>query len=85
MATQFEHNGKTYELPDIREIKPGVLRKARKGADNVDKTFLLLELVLGEDSEVLAALDDLEPLAFNKVIEEWTQGADPGESSSSSN
>lgn len=83
-TTSFEHNGKTYELPDIASIKPGVLRKARKGADNVDKTFLLLELTLGEDSPVLEALDDLDPTKFNEVIEAWTSGAQLGESSGSS-
>lgn len=84
-AITFEHNGKTFELPDIRTVKPGVMRKARKGENDMDKTFTLLEVLLGEDSETLAALDDLEPEEFNKVIEKWLQGAQLGESSGSSN
>jgi hypothetical protein len=79
----FEHAGKTYSLPNIQEVKPGAWRKARKGTDEMDKAFLLLEIVLGEDSPELAALDELEPEAFNAVIEQWMQGATPGESVSS--
>jgi hypothetical protein len=81
----FEHNGETFELPNIQQIKPGAWRKARKGTDEMDKAFLLLEFALGEDSPTLAALDDLEPVAFNELIEKWMQGAAPGESVSSEN
>lgn len=84
-ASSFEHNGKTYELPDIRSVKPGIMRKARKGENEMDKTFLLLELLLGDDSEIMLALDDLDPEDFNKVITDWLQGAQLGESSGSSN
>lgn len=85
MATvKFQYEGKTYELPDMATIKPGVIRKARKGESDVDRTFLLIELALGEDSETLAALDELDADEFNRVITEWTQGAPVGESSGSS-
>jgi hypothetical protein len=81
----FEHAGRTYELPHIQDIKPGAWRKARKGTDEMDKAFLLLEFVLGEDSDALAAIDELEPEVFNTLITEWMQGATPGESVSSEN
>jgi hypothetical protein len=78
-ATTFEHNGSSYELPDIKTVKPGVMRKARKGENEMDKTFLLLELLLGDDSPTMLALDDLTPEDFNKVIGDWLQGAQLGE------
>jgi hypothetical protein len=81
----FEHNGKTFSLPNLQDIKPGAWRKARKGTDEMDKAFLLLETVLGEDSETLAAMDDLAPDKFNDIITTWMQGATPGESVGSEN
>jgi hypothetical protein len=84
-AYTFDHEGTTFELPDPKAIKPGILRKARKGKDETDQMFLLLELTLGEDSDALAALDDMDGEKFSTVVGEWLQGAQLGESSGSSN
>jgi hypothetical protein len=84
-AYKFDFNGQTFELPNPKDIKPGVLRKARKGKDDADQMFLLLELTLGEDSPVLDALDNMDGEQFSKIVTEWLQGAQLGESSGSSN
>jgi hypothetical protein len=83
-AFTFEHNGKTFELPDPNTFKAGALRKSRKGIDPADKMFTLLEEVLGEDSEVLAAIDDMEAEELNEIVNGWLKGVSLGESSSSS-
>lgn len=75
----YEHNGETITVPEFRSLTAGVLRKARKGVDDVDKTFTILEVALGEDSPELAKLDAMSLVQLNDFIKAWTQGAGLGE------
>lgn len=61
----------------------GAIRKARKGVDDVDKAFIIIEAVLGEDSAELKALDQMTAGEFQVFLEGWTEGAPLGESSDS--
>jgi hypothetical protein len=74
-----------YEIPAFADIPAGALRKGRKGSDDMDRAFTILEEAIGAESETLAALDKLTLAEFGKWLEGWTQGAPLGESSSSSN
>lgn len=75
----FTHNGKDYSIPAFTSLPMGVVRKARKGKDDADITFLILENVMPEDSAELAAIDAMTQDEFAKFITEWTQGAGVGE------
>lgn len=79
----FEHKGKTYTMPSVKAIPNGAIRKTRHITDEVDKSYSIIELVVGEDSEVLAAFDEMTVEEFTNVISEWTKGASLGESSGS--
>lgn len=79
----FTHAGKEYSIPAMAALPIGVLRKARKGADRMDQTFIILETVMGEDSEELSAIDTMTAEQFNAWFEAWSQGAPVGESSDS--
>jgi hypothetical protein len=79
----FTHEGAEHTIPSFAALPMGALRKARKGEDEADKVFIILEYVLPEDSEALAAIDGMDPEAFGEFLQEWTQGAAVGESSSS--
>jgi hypothetical protein len=80
---KFEHKGKTYSIPNFNELPMGALRKARKANDEADQAFTIIEVVMGEDSAELAALDSMTAKEFQAFLEGWTQGAPLGESSSS--
>jgi hypothetical protein len=80
---KFKHNGKEYSVPAFTELPMGVIRKARKGKDEADVAFLILENVMGEDSPELAAVDNMKAPEFQAWLEGWTQGASVGESASS--
>lgn len=73
MPYQFTHNNKTYKVPSFDEIPSGALRKARKGADDMDKAFTILEETLGIKSPVLAVLDKMSVKEFGTWLEGWTQ------------
>ena len=45
--------------------------------------FTILEIVIGENSAELAALDTLNSSEFAEWMKGWTQGAGVGEASSS--
>jgi hypothetical protein len=79
----FKHKGKTYEIPAMASLPMGVLRKSRKAVDEMDRAFLILEELMGEDSTELKAVDSMNPEEFNDFLTGWTQGAPLGESSSS--
>jgi hypothetical protein len=79
----FEHAGKKYTIPAFSQLPAGAFRKARKGVDDFDKAFILIEVTLGEDSKELAALDSMTPVELNEFIIEWSKGASLGESSGS--
>jgi hypothetical protein len=76
MPTSFTHDGKAYEIPSLKDIPAGVIRKSRKSArDEEDRVFTILEDVLGEKSDALKALDLMSIAEFSVVIKDWTQGA----------
>jgi hypothetical protein len=84
MSYKFTHEGNDFEIPLLKEIPTGVIRRSRKLAkDEEDRSFLILEEVLGEESAALAALDAMSVEEFGKVMREWTQGATLGESNAS--
>lgn len=79
----FEHEGKSFTIPSFSALPVGAIRKARKAKDDADQAFTILENVLGEDSPELAAVDAMDPEAFEAFLTGWTQGAPVGESSDS--
>lgn len=81
----FEHKGKKFSIPSMSALPMGVLRKSRKAADEMDRAFMILEELMGENSAELKAVDSMDPEEFNTFLTGWTQGAPLGESSSSEN
>jgi hypothetical protein len=80
MTYKFTHDGKEFEIPAMKDIEAGVIRKSRKAAkDEEDRVFIILETLLGEDSPELAALDKMSATDFGKVIRGWSGGATLGE------
>lgn len=75
----FEYKGKKYTVPSFAEIPMGVLRKSRKGKDELDTVFIILETMLGEDAKAFQALDQMNGTEFGAWITTWTQGAGLGE------
>lgn len=81
MSYTIEHNGKTIELPDFKDLKVGLIRKARKS--NPDELmWTIVEGVLTEKQ--LDILDTMSMEEFNSAMLGWTQGAPLGESLQSS-
>jgi hypothetical protein len=85
---KFEHNGNTYEVPPFSSAPAGVLRRARKAADEMDKAFTILEGIIGEDSPAFAAIDSMSLDEFGAWLQGWigATGSSPvslGESSGS--
>lgn len=79
----FEHGGKTYFIPKFSDLPAGALRKARKGVDDLDKAFTIIEYVMGEDSPEIAAVDGMSVAEFGEFVKSWTGGTSVGESSGS--
>lgn len=75
----FTHKNKNFSIPAFSALPIGVVRKARKGKDEADTAFLILETLMGEDSKELAAIDAMTQEEFQTFIEGWTQGAGVGE------
>lgn len=75
----FTHNDKSFTIPSFASLPTGVIRKARKGTDEMDKVFLIIETVMGEESPEMAALDAMSSDEFNEFLLGWTQGAGVGE------
>jgi len=75
----FEYKGKKYTVPSFESIPMGVLRKSRKGKDELDTVFIILETMLGEDAKAFDALDQMDGNEFGAWITAWTQGAGLGE------
>jgi hypothetical protein len=80
---KFEHAGKKYEVPAFTSLPMGAVRASRKATDDADKAFIIIEYVLGEDSNELKALDSMTASEFSEWLTGWTQGAPLGESVSS--
>jgi hypothetical protein len=80
---KFEHNGKKYSVPAFGNLPIGALRAARKATDDGDKAFIIIEYLLGDDSDEIKAIDTMNAAEFSKWLDGWTQGASLGESSSS--
>lgn len=81
---EFTHAGKTYSIPQLKDVKTGVIRKARHAEDDADRFFTIIELTLGEDSPELAAIDDMNAEELQETLTAWAKGVPLGESSSSS-
>lgn len=79
----FEHEGNSYTIPAFSALPVGAIRKARKAKDETDQAFTILEIVLGEDSPEIAAVDKMDASQFEKFLSGWTQGAPMGEPSDS--
>jgi len=75
----FTQNGKDFTIPAFTSLPIGVVRKARRGKDEADTAFLILESLMGEDSKELAAVDSMTQNEFQTFLEGWTQGAGVGE------
>lgn len=71
---------KEYSMPAVKAIPTGILRVTRKITDEADQAFTLLELLLGEDSDTLKALDAMPAEQFQATLIEWQKGASLGES-----
>ena len=79
----FEHAGKKYSVPSFTSLPMGAVRASRKATDDADKAFIIIEYVLGEESNELKALDSMTASEFSEWLTGWTQGAPLGESVSS--
>jgi hypothetical protein len=77
---KFDFNKVTYEIPYFSDLPMGAIRKARKATDDIDKAFIIIEELLGENASALEALDSMKAAEFQKFLEGWTQGAPMGES-----
>jgi len=79
----FTYEGKEYTIPSIKSVPNGVIRQTRRIEDELDKTYTIIELLLGEDSKELAVLDKMTLEEFIDFSNAWTQGASVGESNGS--
>ena len=79
----FTWEEKEYSMPAVKSIPAGILRVTRKITDEADQAFTLLELLLGEDSDALKALDAMPADVFQATLIEWQKGASLGESTGS--
>lgn len=70
-------------LPHFAHIPGGALRKARKQEDKLDQFYTLLEVTLGDPSPELDFVDSLSIIEQGELFQQWTQGADLGESNGS--
>lgn len=75
----FEINGTQYTVPNVKDIPTKALAETRKITDELDKAFSLLEIVLADQPETLAALYSLPFEDFGKWQEGWLQNATLGE------
>ena len=66
-------------LPHPTQIPAGVIRRANKLGDDLDKFFAIVEGILGEDSDEIARLDELTMEELSQVFAQWGQGASLGE------
>jgi hypothetical protein len=82
-AKKFEYtwNGKKIVLPGFANLPAGILRKTRNAKDPMDQAFLMIEELSNE--QTLEIIDSMPVEEFGKMITEWAQGANPGESSDS--
>lgn len=72
-------------LPHPAHMPAGIIRKVRKIDDQVEQFYFLVEAMLGEDSAEIEILDKLPMWEMGDVFKQWSEGAQLGESSSSSN
>jgi len=77
---EFEQDGKLYRIPLFKDLPTGALRRSRNATDDLDKAFLIIEGVMGENSPELSAIDRMTISEFGEFVKAWTQGAPVGES-----
>lgn len=82
-AKKFEYtwDGNKVVLPGFGNLPAGILRKTRNAKDPMDQAFLMIEELA--DEKTLKIIDAMPLEDFGKMISDWAQGANPGESSDS--
>lgn len=80
----FTYQGKEYAIASIKHIPNGVIRKTRHITDEVDKSYTIIELIVGNDEELLEVFDTMTVEEFTNFIEDWAGTDKVGESSGSS-
>lgn len=73
---KYTKDGVEYSFPLFKNIKTGILRKARKAKDDTDMVFTIIELMLGEESKELEMIDNLTNEEFEEFLNGWLQGVD---------
>lgn len=67
---QFTHDGDTFEIPAINEVKAGVMRRVSgMNLGPVGMTWALLEQIA--TPEAIAALEDKPTREFDELCNEW--------------
>ena len=79
----FTFKGKEYSITSVNAIPNGVIRKTRKIQDEVDKSYTIIELIVGDDEELLEVFDAMTVSEFTAFIEAWSGTDKVGESSGS--
>lgn len=82
-TVDFQTSKGLLTLPHFSKIPGGAIRKARKGDDQLDQFFTIIEETCGDPSDELQLLDRLPIAELGEVFLAWTQGAAVGESPSS--
>lgn len=79
----YDHNGHTIELPHLKNLATGVLRKVRK-MDHLDAAFTIFESIA--DPESLDGIDSMTLEEFLDFQKAWEKASDAtlGESGASS-
>lgn len=68
-----------YSIPSVKSIPAGVIRTTRKIEDEEDRTWTILETIIGDQENILAAIDALTVEEFSDFVKGWTGGASLGE------
>lgn len=68
-------------LPSMSYLKSGLVRRIRR-LNPADAVFTLIEICLGEDSDEMDVVDNMDPEAYDAFLEEWSEhsGISLGES-----
>lgn len=79
----FTYEDKEYTIPSIKNIPNGVIRKTRHIADEVDKSYTIVELIVGDNTELLDVFDNMTVEEFTNFIKDWAGTEQLGEPSGS--
>lgn len=67
-----EVDGVEIRLPSLAYLKPGIIRKLRNRSQ-LDALYTILEIALGEGSEALNAVDEMDAEDFASMVESWSE------------